>query len=531
MSRGLGPPSPAADRFDGSRIDAIFAGVNQCLLPGAAVGIAIDGIPVYRSGFGLANLELPSLLSPTIRMRIGSTTKHFTALAFMLLCEDGRADLDAPIGAYLPDLHPVSRNATVRSLITHTSGLRDAFELILLSCGAGHSVKSDQYRTLYREIDHVSSAPGMTWSYNNGGYVLLSAAIEHIAGESLDDVLRTRIFEPAGMHDTMLRRWDSEFISNSATLHMNTASGGYSRDYMGMELGGEGGIVSTVDDMLRWLRHMDAPIVGSPETWAAMTAPIRLNNGTSTGYGLGLMMHDYRGVPTIAHAGTVLGGNSQMIKVPSVGLDIAIMVNRADVSAVSLAEAIIDALVPDLAPVPASAVPRIGAFLTKTSGTVLQLHDADGTQMIAVNGTDTPARLDDEGLLRPASPAMTGLAIALPADGDADELLFTSYGGTEPAFRITPPTESDDEDISGRYELAAPAIVVEIARTEQGCLMVSQGPFGSATFMMDRLSADLWRVQATGNLPIGAIVTFQRDRRRFALNTGRTRDLVFERRE
>src|SRR5690348_15955854 len=73
--------------LDAKKVDAILAGVDQCRLPGAAVGIAIGGKPVYRRGFGLANMELPVVLSPTIRMRIGSISKHFTSLAYMLLCE------------------------------------------------------------------------------------------------------------------------------------------------------------------------------------------------------------------------------------------------------------------------------------------------------------------------------------------------------------------------------------------------------------------------------------------------------------
>ena len=81
--------------LDEAKIDAIFAGVDQCHLPGAAVAVAIDGVPVYRKGFGLAHMELPVVLSPTMRMRIGSTTKHFTALIYLLLCEEGRADIDA----------------------------------------------------------------------------------------------------------------------------------------------------------------------------------------------------------------------------------------------------------------------------------------------------------------------------------------------------------------------------------------------------------------------------------------------------
>src|SRR5437762_7756253 len=90
--------------FDERKIDAIFAELNQCHLPGAAVGIAIGGKPVYRKGFGLARMELPVVLSPAIRMRIGSTTKHFAAFAYLLLCEEGKAGIDDPLGKYFPEL-------------------------------------------------------------------------------------------------------------------------------------------------------------------------------------------------------------------------------------------------------------------------------------------------------------------------------------------------------------------------------------------------------------------------------------------
>lgn len=114
--------------FDVKKIDSIFSELDQCRLPGAAVGIAIDGKPVYRKWFGLASLELPVLLSPTTRMRIGSITKHFTCLSFLLLCEDGAAHIDDPIGRYLPDMHPVTHAA--RHLMGNIGGLRHAHDII-----------------------------------------------------------------------------------------------------------------------------------------------------------------------------------------------------------------------------------------------------------------------------------------------------------------------------------------------------------------------------------------------------------------
>jgi CubicO group peptidase (beta-lactamase class C family) len=116
-------------RFDSTKIDRIFAPLDQCREPGAAVAIAIGGTPVYRRGFGLANMELPILIGPAMRMRIGSITKHVTCLAYMLLCEQGRAGIDDPIEKHVPEIHPIAHGVTMRQLMGHTSGLRDILSI------------------------------------------------------------------------------------------------------------------------------------------------------------------------------------------------------------------------------------------------------------------------------------------------------------------------------------------------------------------------------------------------------------------
>ena len=189
-----------ATEFDERKIDALFADLDQGSGPGAAVGIAIGGKPVYRKGFGLASMELPVVLSPSIRMRIGSTTKHFTALAYMLLCEEGKAGIDDPLGKYLPELHPITRTVTTRQLMTNTSGLRDSCDIrVHLQGKMGRRATRADLVSLYRNIEDVHAAPGSAWIYNNGGWVLLTAVIERLTGQSFEEVMLSRVFEPLGM--------------------------------------------------------------------------------------------------------------------------------------------------------------------------------------------------------------------------------------------------------------------------------------------------------------------------------------------
>jgi CubicO group peptidase (beta-lactamase class C family) len=497
------------DRFDEKKIDAIFAPLDQCHKPGAAVAIAIGGVPVYRKGFGLASIELPALLTTTMRMRIGSTTKHFACLAFMLLCEDGKAGIDDPIEKHIPEIHAVAHGATMRQIMGHTSGLRDLLSITLLTNGLGAPVTEEQMVSYYETIDDVDFAPGTAWSYNNGGYQLLTAVIERVAGEPLDDVLRKRIFQPAGMYDTMLRRWDRDFVPNSATLHMIDGKGGYIRDTMGMEMTAPGGVVSTMDDMLVWLKHMDAPTVGTAETWALMREPHRLSNGQSTGYGLGLMTVPYRGVETITHGGTVVGGNSQMIKVPFAGLDISIALNRSDANAAVLANQVIDLLVEGLEALPdsAHAEAKSGLYVSRTSKRVVELTVQDNKQLFSLDGSQgTPVTPDEDGVLQlPA--IMQFLQTTFTPGVETGRL--AEFGNAEELEKVEPNREAKLSGYVGIYRSEPLGAVAKVIDCDGNGQLAIEGRHGGAIFNLTPLTDTIWRASGVGALAlIAGIVTF-----------------------
>ena len=519
--------------FDEKKIDAIFASLNQCLQPGAAVGISIDGRPVYRKGFGLASMELPVILSPSIRMRIYSTTKHFACLAYLLVCEESRARLDDPIGKYIPELHPVARPVTMRQLMGHTGGLRDAHEILWHFSGMGRATTSAELLSFYRDFEDVNFAPGSNWSYNNGGYVLLTEAIERITGRSLEQVLRERIFEPVGMNDTLLRRFDTDFVPNSATMHMTDSKGQYNRSYMGAATAGEGGIVSTVDDMLRWLAHLDSPTVGSASTWASMKTPQTLTNGTSTGYGLGLLLGQYRGVETLYHPGGGFGANSQMLKVPSAGLDIVILVNRHDVSAVTLSEGILDSCLTALEAVEDEPDRRIGTgtFHSQRTSRVLQLFDKDGQQFVSIDGTEVPFKSDRDGVLRPA-PAFQYMRWELRLMGDPeqpDSVRSRDFGNADEFVRVQCSGKADTQAILGQYRSAATQTDATIREADGGVQLITAGRFGSMLYPLAPIGDGIWKTLPVEPSFLGGILTFESQSSGFRLNTLRTRALPFRR--
>lgn len=517
-------------RFDEAKIDAVLAALNQHDKPGGAVAIAIGGVPVYRKGFGLASLELPALLSPSMRMRIGSTTKHFTCLAYLLLCEEGRASLDDPIERHLPELHAIAHGVTVRQLMGHTSGLRDIFGISMILHGPGIRITDQQMLDYYRTIDDVEFAPGTGWSYNNGGYVLLTAVIERLTGQPLDEVFRTRIFQPLGMDATMLRRWDSDFVPNSATLHMMNARGEYTRDYMGLEMTGAGGLVSTMDDMLVWLKHMDAPTVGSAQTWQALREPHRLANGHSTGYGLGLMTGTYRGVQVIMHGGTVMGGSSQMLKVPSAGLDISIAVNRADANASMIADQIIEVLVEGLHALPEKAnVEAVeGVYVSASSGRVVELSALGGLQLFSLDGSQgLPVEMGHDGVLR--LPAMLRyLQWEFKPEGSLGRLVH--FGNEDLMSQAEVNREATIAPYVGNYRAGPLSTRAELNASDDKARLVLNGRYGSAEYELEPMTARLWRARPLG--PLGAlsgIVAFDDGGAGFHFSAGSIRRLKFAR--
>jgi CubicO group peptidase (beta-lactamase class C family) len=514
--------------FDERKVDQLLAPLNQCQLPGAAVGIAIRGQPVYRKGFGLSNMEHPLVLSPTTRLRIASISKHMTALAYLLLCEEGRAGIDDPVAKYLPELHPVTHKVTSRQLMAHVSGLHDAHDICHQFSGTGQPVTSEELLSIYRELDEINAAPGSAWIYNNGGFLLLSFMIERITGQTLEEVLRTRIFEPACMYDTLLRRWDSDFVPRSAAAHRLHPAGGYEKsNFFGNAWAGEGGVVSTVDDLLRWLTHMEKSTVGSATTWDAIKTPLTLNHGTTTGYGLGLHIDQYRGAEIIYHPGGGLGFSAQMLKVPAVGLDVVVLVNREDVHAMVLADRILDVSLQGLEPVRNKSTGPFssGVFRSPTSGRVVQLLVQDGRQVASIDGMDMPVEPEAEGTLRPVE-FFRDVKQAITLIGDRlqpSAIRLSGVANPDELVRQEPPQSPSITAVSGRYRASSAGIEVHISRGSEGPQLATTGRWGSAHYSLECLADGIWRARSARLWYHGGILSFDQQATKFGFYSALSR--------
>jgi len=228
--------------------------------------------------------------------------------------------------------------------MTHTGGYRCPVDLSLLSNGVTILPLGANLDYMLRQRS-ANFPPGERMIYCNGGYALLSLALERAAGTSFGELLQQRIFRPLGMLDTQLLPSDMELLPGLASLHFARPGGGYRRGIYSWESLGDGGIVSTVDDMLRWMAHLRGTFERAGDAgWDAMLAAPCYAGGATGNYGLGLMRGAYHGAGIIHHSGTAVGGLSQMLLLPQHGLDLILITNRSDAPAIELGNRVLDLL-------------------------------------------------------------------------------------------------------------------------------------------------------------------------------------------
>jgi CubicO group peptidase (beta-lactamase class C family) len=112
-----------------ARVDQLFAQWNRSDSPGCSLGVSKHGVPVYERGYGMANLELEVSITPAAVFPAASISKQFTAMSILLLAQRGQLSLDDEVRKYIPEWVDHGSGITIRHLLTHTSGLRDAFML------------------------------------------------------------------------------------------------------------------------------------------------------------------------------------------------------------------------------------------------------------------------------------------------------------------------------------------------------------------------------------------------------------------
>lgn len=525
-------------------LDALFEPWNRTDQPGLVVGVVKDGALIYRRGFGMASVEHGLANTPTTRMRIGSISKHLTALLALLLAEEGRFDLDLPIRAYIPELSGPGGDPSARQLLQHRGGSRCYLDLGFIGHGLSMPPLGWPLKAQVRQTGR-NFAPGEAMIYNNGGYHLVSIALERAGGAQFEDQLKTRLFDPVGMPDTISAPTDMDIVPGVATFHLPRRGGRWRRGLVWTdELRGEGAIISTVDDMLRWMAHLRARSrFGAPSTWAQLTQLPDYGDGREGVYALGLIVGRYRGLNILHHSGGVSGGSAQMLLFPDDGLDVFIMANSGAWSldpaglSTQVADIVLaDRLGPETPKVAAEDYrPWLGDWWSPQTHMVYSLLDQQGSLALGMAMAAAGAPLErtaDGGLLQPAG-GMGEIEVT-PGPGEA---LTIRFGRHAAAYERLEPTAADVATFcsaaAGTYFSPDAGATATIAVEGEGLTLRISDGLGERRDPLIPLSAHVAYARPQSLLaPHRSTISLHIEDGRacvFHLHTARTRDLEFRR--
>jgi CubicO group peptidase (beta-lactamase class C family) len=362
----------------GPALDRVFAAWGDAEGPGCAVGVSRNGRVVYEHGYGMANLETSTPIRPSSIFHVASISKQFTAMAVMLLVRDGKLSVDDDIRKFIPEIPDYGTPITIRHLLTHTSGLRDQWELIRLSRGRfeeNRITEADVMDILPRQ-KALNFTPGAEWLYSNSGFTLLGVIVKRVAGKSLRDFADEQIFKPLGMTNTHFHD-DYTMLVPGRTSAYATRGSGWRVSIPNYDVYGATSLFSTVGDLLKWEANFDHPTVGDRAVVNQMESPGIRVNGRPITYGFGLQIDRYRGARVISHDGSDAGYRTYLGRFPEQGLAIAVLCNAATARPGTLAEGVADAylggvLAPVEVPVVPQAVPTSVAALQRRAGVYIQ---------------------------------------------------------------------------------------------------------------------------------------------------------------
>jgi len=341
------PPANAQSDV-ASRVDQIFARWDRPDSPGCALGVIRDGKLIYKKGYGMANLEHDIPISPTTVFNIGSASNQFTAMSILLLARQGKLLLDDDIRKYLPELPAYRATITIRRLIHHTSGIRDRLDLMAMAGrDSDEAHREDDIIELLARQKELNFEPGARRLYSNSGYVLLAMLVKRVSGKSLRQFANENIFNPLGMGNTGFQDEGGMIVKNRATDYLINNEGGFQMRTSNVAPVGDGGLLTTVEDLLLWDRNFYQNKLGEPELISQFLTPGTLDDGEKTNYAFGLAADNYKGLKTTAIGGDFLGYRTELLRFPDQKFSVVCLCNFSRLSPTMIARQVADIYLAD----------------------------------------------------------------------------------------------------------------------------------------------------------------------------------------
>ncbi len=353
---------------ENAKIEKIVADtLRDTGVPSASVAVVRDGRIVLAKAYGKQS-ETAKTADPKAMYQIASISKQFTAAAILLLEDEGKLKLDDPVSKYVSGVTEGDR-ITIRQLLSHTSGLRDYWP-------QDYSFKAMATPVTPREIvrrwgsERLDFQPGTQWQYSNTGYVVAGMIVEKVSGQPLLSFLQQRVFAPLGIR----------------AIDQDKAIGpGFPQGYKRYALGpvrvetpaapgwlyAAGELAMSAEDLAKWdVARINRSLLPADD-WQAQETEIKLNDGSGTGYGLGVDVGVRDGRPIVEHGGEAVGFLSENIVYPKDRTAIVVLTNAWFADAQSR---IANGIAKVVLPAPASAISGDAEALTQARKVFDQLR-------------------------------------------------------------------------------------------------------------------------------------------------------------
>jgi CubicO group peptidase (beta-lactamase class C family) len=435
------------------KVDQVFAAYDRLDTPGCALGVVKGGAFIYRRAYGQGSLELGVPLTSRSIFYLASVSKQFTAASAVLAAEQGYLSLDDDVRKYVPELPSYGRPITLRQMLHHTSGYRDVLTLLELSGRALEDVHSTaEMLDLVRRQKALDFVPGEQFGYSNTNYWLMSVVIQRATGKSLAEFAADNIFRPLGMVHTRFHDDRKVVVPGRIPAYGTASAGGYQLNWsVNFDAVGDGGLLSSVDDLLLWERNFHLDTLGNGSLLRELQTRGTLAGGKTIEYALGLGISEHRGLAMVQHGGAMFGYRTAIVRFPGQGLSVVTLCNVGAVRARDLATQVAEIyLASELAAVPAAENVRkdlsslAGMYRSKTSHSVIKVAVADDA--LSLDGqTFRPVTAS-----RFASTSRDTVEFA-PSDGRAAALTLTSVDAEPERFERFEPHVAAAADLA-RYE-------------------------------------------------------------------------------
>lgn len=270
---------------------------------------------------------------------VASLSKQFTAAAVYKLAAEGRIRLKEPIGVRLRGLSSPTSTPSVQQLLNHTSGLRDYSALLEV---AGRLNERPDNRGVLRILNAqraLNFAPGTDYEYSNSDYVLLGLLVEEVTGLPLSTFMEPEFFAPLAMKDSW---FGTTKATREEPARGYTLSDGAWHPSDPPPSTGDGGMYSSVSDLLRWLQEVTKPNLAAHDPLRQIQLPARLISGARLPHASGLFLGRYKGRATLSHNGAVAGFQADLVHFPRERISVVCLCNRGDVDAASLSREVAD---------------------------------------------------------------------------------------------------------------------------------------------------------------------------------------------